>query len=77
MDPAFLPHAFEAFRQADTGTTRRYGGLGLGLALVRHLTGLHGGTVHAASAGRGHGTTVTLEFPLPGAAGAETLAAAG
>jgi signal transduction histidine kinase len=77
MDPAFLPHAFDAFRQADTGTTRRYGGLGLGLALVRHLTELHGGTVHASSAGTGQGTTVTLELPLLQASGqALDLAAA-
>ena len=61
----FLPHMFESFRQADAGTTRRTGGLGLGLTIVRQLVEMHGGTVRAESPGEGHGTTVTVEFPIP------------
>ena len=59
----FLPHVFERFRQADSSTTRRYGGLGLGLAIVRHLTELHGGAVSADSAGPGKGATFRLRYP--------------
>jgi signal transduction histidine kinase len=61
---AFLPFVFERFRQADTSTTRGQGGLGLGLALVRHLVELHRGTVEAASAGEGHGATLTVRLPI-------------
>jgi PAS domain S-box-containing protein len=60
----FLPYVFERFRQGETGTTRRQGGLGLGLSIVRHLTELHGGTVHAQSPGEGRGATFTVELPL-------------
>jgi signal transduction histidine kinase len=63
IDPAFLPHVFERFKQADSSSSRRHGGLGLGLALVRELVELHGGTVHVASAGLGHGTTFTVVLP--------------
>jgi len=59
----FLPHLFEHFQQAETGTTRSHGGLGLGLAIVRHIVELHGGTVHAESPGEGKGTTVTVKLP--------------
>jgi signal transduction histidine kinase/DNA-binding response OmpR family regulator len=64
ISPDFLPYVFERFRQADSTTTREYGGLGLGLAIVFHLVNLHGGTVHVASEGEGKGTTVTVQLPL-------------
>ena len=60
----FLPHVFERFRQADATTTRAYGGLGLGLAIVRHLVELHGGMVSASSPGEGQGATFTVQLPL-------------
>jgi PAS domain S-box-containing protein len=64
ISQAFLPHVFDRFRQADSSTTRVHGGLGLGLAIVRHLIELHGGTVRAQSAGIGRGATFTIELPL-------------
>ena len=60
----FIPHVFERFRQADAGSRRRYGGLGLGLAIVRHLVELHGGTVTAESAGQDQGSTFRVSLPL-------------
>jgi signal transduction histidine kinase len=60
----FLPHIFERFRQADSVTTRNYGGLGLGLAVARELVELHGGTIHAASSGEGQGAVFTVELPI-------------
>jgi len=63
IDAAFLPHVFDRFRQADSGATRSHGGLGLGLAIVRHLTELHGGTVRALSEGAGKGTTFIVDLP--------------
>jgi len=61
--PAFLPHVFERFRQGDARVTRAHGGLGLGLAIVRHLTDMHGGSVAAVSAGQGKGATFILRLP--------------
>ena len=62
--PEFLPRVFDRFRQADSSTTRSFGGLGLGLAIVRHLVELHGGTVSAESEGVGKGATFSASFPL-------------
>jgi two-component system CheB/CheR fusion protein len=66
---AFLPHVFEQFRQADATMTREQGGLGLGLAIVRHLVELHGGTVSAESDGEGRGSTFAVRLPLAVTAG--------
>lgn len=64
IDPDFLPYVFDRFRQADSTTTRSHSGLGLGLAIVRHLIELHGGRVYAASDGKGLGATFTVSLPL-------------
>jgi PAS domain S-box-containing protein len=62
--PDFLPHVFERFRQADAGTTRKTGGLGLGLSIVRHIVEMHGGSVQVASEGEGKGSTFRVRLPL-------------
>jgi signal transduction histidine kinase len=62
--PAFLPHIFDRFSQADSTVTRAHGGLGLGMAIVRHLVELHGGTVRAESEGDNHGATFTVTLPI-------------
>ncbi len=64
IGPEFLPFIFDRFRQADGTTTRQHGGLGLGLAIVRHLVELHGGTIKADSAGEGKGATFIVQLPL-------------
>jgi signal transduction histidine kinase len=74
--PDFLPHVFDRFRQEDTSTTRQHGGLGLGLAIVRHVVEAHGGAVHAESRGPGRGARFTIRLPVSkggpeGAPGAE------
>jgi signal transduction histidine kinase/DNA-binding response OmpR family regulator len=66
----FLPHLFERFRQGDRGTTRAHGGLGIGLAIVRHLVDLHGGSVRAESEGEGRGATFVVSLPVAEARGA-------
>ena len=64
VDPKLLPYIFERFRQGDGSTTREHGGLGLGLAIVRHLVELHGGVVNAYSEGPGRGTEFILQLPI-------------
>ncbi len=64
IDPDFLPHVFERFRQAESTSTRTYGGLGLGLAIVRYIVEMHGGRVTASSNGIGKGAKVTIELPI-------------
>src|SRR5215510_11049685 len=63
ISPDFLPHVFDRFRQQDSTTARQHGGLGLGLAIVRHLVELHGGSVRVESAGEGRGATFTITLP--------------
>jgi signal transduction histidine kinase/response regulator RpfG family c-di-GMP phosphodiesterase len=64
MEPGFVPHVFDRFRQADSSSARRHGGLGIGLTIVRHIVELHRGTVCADSPGLGRGSTFTVSFPL-------------
>jgi signal transduction histidine kinase len=64
IQPEFIPYVFDTFRQADSSITRKFGGLGLGLAIVRHIVELHGGIVKAESSGEGQGATFTVTLPL-------------
>ncbi|MBW4666032.1 MAG: PAS domain S-box protein [Cyanomargarita calcarea GSE-NOS-MK-12-04C] len=64
ISPDFLPYVFDRFRQADSSSTRNHGGLGLGLAIVRHIVELHGGTIYAESPGEEQGATFTVKLPL-------------
>jgi signal transduction histidine kinase len=73
IDPALLPHVFEPFRQAEGASRRTHTGLGLGLAIVRHLVELHGGQVDAASSGLGHGATFTVWLPAEPPAAAASV----
>ncbi len=65
INPEFLPYVFDRFQQADSSATRKHGGLGLGLAITRHLVEMHGGTIEAHSDGEGHGATFTIKLPIP------------
>ena len=64
IEPDFLPYVFDRFKQADSSTTRRVGGLGLGLSIVRHIVELHGGQVQASSPGLGRGSTFSMTLPI-------------
>jgi signal transduction histidine kinase/ActR/RegA family two-component response regulator len=64
ISPEFLPYVFDRFRQADNSARRQFGGLGLGLSLIKHLVEMHGGTVEAHSAGKGHGATFIVRLPI-------------
>jgi PAS domain S-box-containing protein len=71
IPPAFLPYVFDKFRQADGSLTRQHGGLGLGLAIARHLVELHGGSIEACSDGEGRGATFLIRLPAPSAPSAQ------
>jgi PAS domain S-box-containing protein len=78
IPPELMPHIFDRFRQGDSRSTRRHGGLGLGLAIARHLVELHGGDIFAHSEGTGHGTTFRIRLPIAAcAAPVERTAVAG
>jgi len=77
IQASFLPHVFDRLRQADSTSTRAHGGLGIGLAIVRHLVELHGGTVGAESAGEGKGSTFTVELPISSTPGTQRPAPEG
>jgi PAS domain S-box-containing protein len=72
IDSEFLPFVFDRFRQADSSSTRKYGGLGVGLNIVRTITEMHGGKVVAYSEGKGKGTTMTVQLPIPNSEQVET-----
>jgi PAS domain S-box-containing protein len=76
IDPEVLPKVFEAFEQGRSAVTREFGGLGLGLAICKGIVGAHGGKISAASAGKGKGTTMTVELPVSEAAPVEAKMAA-
>lgn len=64
IEPDFLPHVFESFRQSAAGETRPHGGLGIGLSIAKHIVELHGGSIRVASAGKGHGATFVVRLPV-------------
>ena len=64
IEPEFLPYVFDRFRQADSASSREFGGLGLGLSIVKHLVELHGGTVTVSSPGLNRGATFSVKLPL-------------
>ncbi len=66
IDPEFLPFIFDRFRQSDASRSRKYGGLGVGLTIVKYLVELHGGNIYAESAGPGKGATFNINLPIPG-----------
>jgi signal transduction histidine kinase len=74
IQPEFLPYVFERFRQGDARFTREHGGLGLGLAIARHLVEMHGGTISASSEGTGRGASFQVRMPLAPQAGRATSA---
>ncbi|HLJ12618.1 MAG TPA: hybrid sensor histidine kinase/response regulator [Planctomycetaceae bacterium] len=74
ISPEFLPHMFDRFRQADSSISRKHGGLGIGLGIVRHVVELHGGSVRAESEGAGRGTTIFVELPLAAGDGGDAEA---
>jgi signal transduction histidine kinase/CheY-like chemotaxis protein len=76
IEPAFLPRLFQRFQQADSSESRAHGGLGLGLAITRHLVELHGGTIEAASNGPGEGSSFTVKLPVLSVAAATAASAA-
>jgi signal transduction histidine kinase len=75
IDSRFLPYVFDRFCQADGTASRRHGGLGIGLSIVRHVVELHGGSVDVASAGKGRGTTFVVSLPLAASSSAPFAAA--
>jgi signal transduction histidine kinase len=75
IDPAFLPHVFDRFRQADSATTRTYGGLGLGLSIAKQLVDAHKGSISVSSQGKGYGTTFTVALPVASSASSQTALA--
>src|SRR5205823_337761 len=64
IEPAFLPYVFEAFRQAEGGSSREHGGLGIGLSIAKHIVELHGGSIHAQNQQNGGGATFTVRLPI-------------
>lgn len=77
IDPEFLPYIFDRFQQADASYSRKHGGLGVGLTIVKYLVELHGGTISAESAGAGKGSTFSITLPIPALASSATASSNG